>query len=172
MPRRAAPRGTRGPWETACADQGLDGRMQLVLVQPDAVLPDDVAADLQVPSGARGVHRRQLAVIGTADVVQVQDAWYPADLAAGTPLEQDGKIKGGIYGALTALGRTPTSARERITSRTPTAPEASQLNIGGKVPVIAVDRITKDQAGQPVEVLRVIAPADRVELVYDDLPLG
>ncbi|MFC7979863.1 UTRA domain-containing protein [Streptomyces cinereoruber] len=82
------------------------------------------------------------------------------------------KITGGVYGALIAAGHTPTTASETVSARPPTEKEATDLGIGGRVAVITVERVTKDHTGRPIEVLRAVAPADRLRFVYDDLPLS
>jgi GntR family transcriptional regulator len=66
----------------------------------------------------------------------------------------------------------PKSADERITARKPTTEEAAELSIGTGVPVLLVERVAHDEDGRPVELLRVIGAADRIELVYSDLPIG
>lgn len=165
------PAGTKGPWETTCAEQGLDGRMKVVDVAR-FLATDELAALLEVPSGSELVHRRRYAMLGEDDVVQLQHAWYPADLADQAELAGSAKVIGGIFGALAAAGHSPSSVSERVQSRMPSAAEASQLKISGKVPVLAVTRVTKDAEGRVLEVLQSAAPADRVELTYDDLPLG
>ncbi|MFZ3475945.1 GntR family transcriptional regulator [Streptomyces sp. 2.9] len=164
------PAGTKGPWETTCAEQGLDGRMKVVEVGRHHATAE-LAVLLDVPSGSELVHRRRHAMLGESDVVQLQDAWYPADLVDQTELAGAAKVVGGVFGALVAAGHSPSSVSERVQSRMPTAAEGSQLKISGKVPVIAVTRVTKNAEGRVLEVLQSTAPADRVELMYDDLPL-
>lgn len=160
--------GSKGPWETACAAQGLDGRMKVVHVArvqgPHSVLG--------VPADGEVVHRLRYAMIGADDVVQIQDAWYSADLADQAGISGEGKVEGGIFGALNAAGYRPFTASEQVESRRPTPSETARLKISGKVPVLAVERLTKDPSGRILELLRTVAAADRVQLVYDDLPLG
>jgi GntR family transcriptional regulator len=111
-------------------------------------------------------------MIGSDDVVQVQHVWYPADLADEAGISGEGKVRGGIYGALAASGYAPATASEQVDSRMPTLREAAQLKISGKVPVLAVERITKNAEGRVLEVQRTTAAADRIRLAYDDLPLA
>ncbi|MFI5867266.1 GntR family transcriptional regulator [Streptomyces sp. NPDC051546] len=165
-----SPGGARGPWETATAAQGLDGHMELVSVervQADA----ETAALLDLPEGEVLVYRLRHALIRPADVVQLQHAWYPAALAEQAGLDGMEKIMGGVFGALTASGHRPASATETVSARMPTEDEAAQLRIGGRVAVLTLTRLTLDAAGKPLEVLRAVAPADRLHLSYDNLPL-
>ncbi|MFG2299178.1 GntR family transcriptional regulator [Streptomyces sp. NPDC048603] len=165
-----APGGPRGPWEAATAAQGIDGDMRFIRV--DRVqAPADLAALLHLQEGEELVYRLRHALIRPDDVVQVQHAWYPAALAEAAGLDGNGKITGGVYGALVAAGHRPTVANETVTARMPTEEEASQLRIGGRIWVLALERLTLDADGQPLEVLRAVAPADRLQLSYDNLAL-
>ncbi|MFE7412911.1 GntR family transcriptional regulator [Streptomyces laurentii] len=165
-----APGGSRGPWETATAAQGLDGFMQLIRV--DRVPADaDVAELLELRPGDGLVYRLRHAIIRPDDVVQIQHAWYPKDLAEGAGIATTSKITGGVYGAFLAAGHELATASETISARPPTEQEAAELRIGGRVSVIALERVTKNRDGRPIEVLRAVAPADRVRFIYDDLPL-
>ncbi|MFI8258881.1 GntR family transcriptional regulator [Streptomyces filamentosus] len=165
------PGGTRGPWETATAAQGLDGHMRLINVER-VPAEADVAALLELQPGDGLVYRLRHAIIRPDDVVQVQHAWYPQALAEAAGIATTDKIVGGVYGALVAAGHAPATASETVAARPPTEQEAADLRIGGRIAVITVERVTRDQDGRPIEVLRAIAPADRLQFVYDDLPLG
>lgn len=164
------PGGTRGPWETATAAQGLDGSMRFVALER-VEAPADLAALLHLREGESLVYRLRHALIRPDDVVQVQHAWYPAALAEAAGLDRNEKVQGGVYGALTRAGHRPTTATETVTARLPTEDETSALRIGGRVWVLALERLTFGADGQPLEVLRAVAPADRLQLTYDSLPL-
>ncbi|WP_179892391.1 GntR family transcriptional regulator [Streptomyces sp. rh34] len=164
------PGGGKGPWETACAAQGLDGRMHLVSVTTEEA-PDDIAEILGIAPGDSVVHRRRNALIGD-EVIQSQHAWYPKSLADQAGLSGASKIEGGVFGAMTEAGFPPLSADEHVNAGTPKSDEAKELNIGIGVPVIRVQRITRTIEERVIEVLRVSAPSDRVELVYDRLPIS
>lgn len=165
-----APGAGGGPWETATAAQGLDGVMTLVSV--DQVQADQPLADLlQLQPGDALVYRLRHAVIRPDDVVQLQHAWYPRDIAEAAGIAGTAKVEGGIFRALTAAGFRPSLATESVESRPPTDDEARTLRIGGRVQVLTVERVTRDETGRALEVLRVVAPADRIRLTYDNLPL-
>lgn len=164
-----APGGTKGPWESATAAQGLDGGMT-VLPPERLEAPADIAAALNIAAGDPVIRRSRQATIG-AEVVQIQSAWYPLDIAAAAGLDGPGKVVGGILGAMTGAGLHPTEADERVTAWVPSPAEAAALSIGATVPVLLVERVTRDQTGRPIEVVRITGAADRLELVYDRLPL-
>lgn len=161
---------TRGPWERACDALGVDGHAELVGVERRGA-PADVAAALGVDEGDPVVCRRR-HMWARDQVAQVQAAWYPLALVDGTPLAEDATIGGGAYGALAAAGLAPASADVTVTARTPTLDERDVLGLGVGSPVLVVDRVTRDRRGRAVEVLRAVADADRVALVYDGLPVG
>ncbi|MFH8797691.1 GntR family transcriptional regulator [Streptomyces sp. NPDC017941] len=169
------PGGSKGPWETTTKAAGLDGTMRLMQVE-SVVASEDLAALLGLPAEAPLVYRLRHALIRSADgkdddVVQLQHAWYPQAIALSAGLDTGEKVVGGAYGALTAAGHRPASASESVAARAPSDDEAGQLRISGRVPVLTLERITRDASGQALEVLRAVAPADRLTLTYDDLPL-
>jgi GntR family transcriptional regulator len=160
--------GELGPFEAACKEQGLNGEMGKVKVE--RVRDPEVAALLGLPSQDDLACRRRQALID-GQVVQFQFAWYPIDVAETANLEREGKIEGGIYRALIEAGIPAVEADERVVARAPTKEEAADLGTGTGIPVITIQRISKDSAGRPLELLRVVAAADRLELSYDALPL-
>ena len=164
-----APGGARGPWESACHSQGIDGVTEVVGVGRQNA-PDDVAAALEIPPGTPVVYRRR-HMWARDQVAQVQEAWMPLALVAGSPLAGDGKIVGGVYGALAEIGHPPAAVTETVTARLPTSDETSVLGLGASTPALALERVTLDADGQPLEFLRAASDADRVEVVYDALPL-
>ncbi|MCX4721987.1 GntR family transcriptional regulator [Streptomyces virginiae] len=165
------PGGTAGPWEAAAAALGLDGRMQFVSVE--RVRADsNLAALLALTEGDELVYRVRHAVVLPTDVVQLQHAWYPASIAEAAGLDRNGKVEGGIYAALAAVGLEPATTSETVGARVPTEDEATELRIGGRVWVITMERITRDAQGRALEVMRAVAPADRLQLIYDNLPLA
>lgn len=164
------PGGASGPWETACAEQGLDGEMKTVTVDIRPIGRDD-AQLLGVEPGSDVTYRLRHACVG-GEVLQVQQAWYPAGVARQAGLGSPSKIRGGIYGALTAAGLPPVAVDETIRGRMPTREEADLMRTGTGVPLLTVERITRGAGGQVLELLRVTAPADRIEFVYNNLPLA
>lgn len=160
--------GERGPFEAACAEQGLSGVMKTVDV--DRVRDPAVAALLGLSSEDELVFRRREAFIDQ-QVVQFQEAWYPLDVAEAADLERREKIEGGVYRALIEAGIPAVSADERVGARMPTKEEADQLGTGTSTPVLTIERISRWADGRPIEVLRVVAAGDRMDLAYESLPL-
>lgn len=165
------PGGARGPWETATAEQGLDGRMEVDTPAAETFdAPADVAELLTLAPGAQVVRRKRRAMIG-ADVVALQEAWYPLDVAEAAGLDCPGKIQGGALGALISAGLLPAEADEYVTAEEPTSEQADRLAIGARVSVLVIDRVTRDRTGRVIELVRITGAADRLRLVYSPLPL-
>lgn len=161
--------GQDGPFEAACKAQGLVGEMRVV-GKPVRVRDPDIAALLGLDSGDDLVVRRREALIED-QAVQVQTAWYPVDVAEAAGLDREGKVDGGVYPALERAGIPAREADERVKARMPTREEAAQLGTGTAIPVLTIERISRTESGRPIELLRIVAAADRMELAYEGLPL-
>jgi len=165
--------GTRlGPWEIACARQGISGEMR-VIETGHGPADADVAVALGIPVGMEVVRRSRHAVIGngTVQVVQIHTAWYPAWMVEGTPVSRERKVTGGIYAALATAGHMPVTASETVTAREATDEETAELHMRSGA-VLVIERVTRDGAGRGLEWLRVVADPAHTVLAYDDLPLS
>lgn len=158
-----------GPWGAACEAAGMSGTVEMVEVARERA-DRDLADWLRISEGAEVIHRvRRMLTDG--QVAQIQDSWLPADLVEGGPLAGPEKVPGGTYAGLIAAGHPPVTVDERVVSRMPTSVEADVLGLGPGVPVLVITRTTYDAAQRVLEGLRVVAAADRTELLYDGLPL-
>lgn len=158
-----------GPWETACAEQGIEGRAVVVAVEREPASPP-VATRLHLDEGADVVRRSREMWAGD-QIAQLQDAWMPSALVEGTPLAGTEKILGGVYAAMTAHGFPPERASEEVIARMPTSDERARLGLADGAWVLEIWRVTRDPDGRVVEVLRTIANASMSALVYEDLPI-
>ncbi|MEV4559082.1 GntR family transcriptional regulator [Kitasatospora sp. NPDC049285] len=169
------PGGSFGPWESALAAQGLEGRMLLVATS-EGEAPASVAAKLRLTE-ARGytvVGRTRHAVLETAagdEVVQLQQAWYPVDVARAAGLDGDDKVVGGTLARLAAAGLVG-SASERVFLREATKAESGLLDLPPGSLVVQIERLLFDGDDRPVELLQIAADPSRTELVYDGLELN
>jgi DNA-binding GntR family transcriptional regulator len=158
-----------GPWETACALQGREGRSELVAV--DRVPADPrLARRLNVDEGTDLIHRQRNMTLD-GQVAQLQDAWMPAALVNGTPLATSERITGGVYAAMTQAGIRLASVSEELSARAAATDERKRLKLGDVTTVFEVWRTTRDHDDRIVEVLRVVADAQRCMFAYDNLPI-
>lgn len=164
-----SPGGTMGPWETACHQQGVAGEMRLMSVEREPA-DEETAAALRLEPGAEVCCRYRHA-FANGELLQLQWARYPGEFADRTPIGQKGKIVGGVLGALAGIGVHPSEASEEVEVDDPEPEECHTLSIGSRVKVLRLTRVTWD-GDKPMEVVNVVAPADRIKLVYDRLPLS
>ncbi|GIH95424.1 GntR family transcriptional regulator [Planobispora siamensis] len=151
-----------GPWQTACAAQGINGDMKAIEVVTESA-GADVAALLGMAAGELVVRRTRHATIDERPV-QIQHAYYPhASLAAGTALERPGRVEGGVYGLLASLGVQLTRCAVALESRQPTPEEAAELGLRTEA-VTVVERVSFTADGTPMEVLRITAVRTRFRL--------
>jgi GntR family transcriptional regulator len=156
-----------GPWETACAAQGLSGWTQVTEVS-EVAADDLVAGELGIEPGAPVIRRGNRMHVGD-HVAQLQETYLPLDLFAGTPLAGVDKITGGIYRGLADAGHPPAVADEVVTGRMPTPDEADALTLELGSPVLDLRRTTRDRAGRAVVHVHIVVSADRVSLAYRQL---
>jgi GntR family transcriptional regulator len=126
----------------------------------EVVPPADVAKIL----GDRAVLRHRL-LLHDSEPVELSWSYYPADLAIGTPLAEQKKIRGGAPRVLSDLGCPQTEYVDRITTRLPKTEELEALQLPYDVPVIRQFRVVRS-AERPVEVSVLIKGGHRFELEY------
>lgn len=155
------PGGTRGPWETACAAAGVNGTMVPIEVEREDA-DAEVAAALGLPDEARFTIRRSRQLHIDDLPIGTSTAWIPYDLARDTPLAGPGKIEGGVYGALTALGHRPTVAEFGWVLRWATPGEMAEFRPRAGL-VNVESRVTFDAEGNRIEYRVIIADSTRYQ---------
>lgn len=164
--RRYSGQGEVGPFTTAARAQGVAGQMTLVDVERLAA-PPEVAARLDLEDGAPVVRRRRRALID-GQPVQLQTSYFPLAVVEGTPLARARFLKRGTFATLRAIGRPPARISEEITAGPPTEAEAELLGPGA---VLRITRLARGTDGTALELLYVVAAADRFAFLYEDLPI-
>lgn len=156
-----------GPWEAACAEQGLAGRTEVTSVEHHEA-DQTVARELGLAPGDPVIRRVNRMYLGD-HVAQLQQTWLPAALFADTPLAAPGKITGGIYRGLADAGHPAAVADETVTGRRPTPDEADELCLDPGSPILDIRRTTRDRAGRAIVHTHIVISADRVSLTYRQL---
>jgi GntR family transcriptional regulator len=159
-----------GPWEVACRVAGVEPSIEMLNVQQEPA-SSDVAEKLGVEAGTP-VIRRSRRMLANDTPVQLHTTWMPLHLIEDSRLTEPGIVTGGIYGELTRIGHMPMSVSETLGARMPTKPESQEMRLPPRTPIITVERITRGGDGVVLELLRIASSADRVEITYEDLPLG
>jgi len=132
--------------------------------------PPEIAMRLDVDEGAEVIVRRRIFMLEGLPAA-LTDSYYPADVAAGTAIEQSARIRGGVHGLIEdpdgPIRRQVACSVDDITGRMPTPDEARDLNLPRGVPVFRVLRTVYDTEGRPLEVQDSVAAADRHEFRYE-----
>jgi DNA-binding GntR family transcriptional regulator len=141
--------GAGDAWKAEAAAAGRRGTQRLLDVR--TLTPsDEVRAALALGEGELAVVRSRLMLLDDVPV-EIADSFYPASLAASTPLAAPAKIKGGAVAVLASLGRAAASVIETITARLPRPDELDNLQIGPTEPLLVLMRISLDKGGLAVE---------------------
>lgn len=126
--------------------------------------PTEVAQELGLSADDRVIVRKRLMRHG-GDPVELDYSYYPADLARGTPLARNGRIRGGSPRVLAELGYPQDGFVDRVSSRMPTSEEIEVLDLP-QVPVIRQFRIMRSVGGRTVEVSVLVKGAHLYEVSY------
>jgi GntR family transcriptional regulator len=130
----------------------------------------EVATRLDIDEGSDVIVRR-LTFWLEGMPVALHDGYFPADLAAGTALEQPRRIRGGAHALIEdpegPIRRHIARSVDEISGRMPTPGEARELGLPPGVPVFRILRTVYDSEGRPVEVQDSVAAADRHGFRYE-----
>ena len=153
----AGPTSTPKPPPRACGPNGESSKSP-----PSALPPTLPNGSAQAGEQTVIVRRQQFFV--DDEPMQLSDGYYPAQIAAGTPIEQTAVIQQGSLAVIEVqdgpVRRRVVQFVEDLDIRMPTPSEAAALNIPPGVPVARVLRTAYDNHGTAVEVLDSILPAD------------
>lgn len=136
-------------WAAEAAEAGRRGTQRLLDARL-AAATDEVRAALHLGPAEQVVCRSRLMLLDGVPV-EIADSFYPASFAAGSPLAEPAKIRGGAVAALAALGRAATETAELVTARLPDKYEMDVLAITAQEPLLVLTRVSRDKAGEPVE---------------------
>ena len=154
----------RWAWGEQAEAQGMKGTQTMGKVR-EVPAPDEIADCLRLSEGAPVVLRSRTMLLDD-EPVELVDSYYPADIARGTPLAEQKRIRGGSPAALAQAGHAAVEYEERVRSRPATPEEARALGLVGGTPVLRLVRTLFDADDRAVEVCVMLMAADRVELRY------
>ncbi|MCX4693870.1 GntR family transcriptional regulator [Streptomyces sp. NBC_01408] len=157
--------GDTDAWSEEAKEAGRRGSQRIVHSGEDEA-PADVALTLGLMAGAAVVVRRRIIELD-GEPTELTDTYYPAAIAAGTPLAGTGKIRGGAVTLLAALGHVGVRVVESVTARMPDAEESEQLHLAAGEPVLQLARTTYDAADRPIQADVMVMPVGRQQLRYE-----
>ncbi|MGY4966762.1 GntR family transcriptional regulator [Streptomyces sp. 900105245] len=131
--------------------------------------PDDVREALGLPTGAsvlRRIYTRQHAKRAGVDR---STSYLPFDVISGNPDLLDSTKEpwpGGTMHQLHTIGVELDKIVDHVTCDMPTPEEIRDFDIPPQVPVVRIRKISYSTEGDPVELMDIPIPADRIELIY------
>ncbi|MDP4507017.1 GntR family transcriptional regulator [Nonomuraea turcica] len=130
-------------------------------VQP----PVEVADALGIAPNETAILRHRL-LLHAGEPIELSWSYYPASIAAGTPLAERKRIRGGAPQALADLGYPQQNLTDQISTRPPTPEEVEGLELPEEVPVIRQFRVIYSNNMQPVEASILVKGGHLYELKY------
>lgn len=168
--RRAERAAGRGAFLTDAAGgqwrPEVDVTLRVQTLDPEDTLASELLDELGLAPGAE-VFVRDRVMRADGAPVQLATSYLPRDLTRDTAIEQPGTGPGGIYARLEEAGHDLDHFIERVRVSAPTADEATRLGIGRGEPVLRITRLAYDRGGRTLELNRIVALADRFELIYE-----
>lgn len=127
--------------------------------------PTEIAEALNLASNGTAILRKRL-LRHDGDPVELSWSYYPAEIAAGSPLAGRTKIAGGAPQTLATLGYPQRDFTDRLSARLPTTEELEILDLPDDVPVIRQFRLIYSDKHRPVEASVLVKGAHLYELLY------
>jgi DNA-binding GntR family transcriptional regulator len=158
-------KGQGDAWSAEAAAQGRRGT-QRILHAGEVPASAEVARLLGVPECEPVVVRRRLILLDD-EPNELTDTYYPTAIARGTALAGTAKIPGGAVTLLPRLGHVGALVREDVTAGLPDEEEQHALRIAPTGPVLRLTRLTLDRDDRPIQVDRMVMPAQRQQLRYE-----
>ena len=150
-------------------EQGQRPEQRLLEVATIAA-PGEVALRLDLGDTGQAVVRRRVFLVNDQPVA-LCDSYYPAQWAAGTPIAEARRIRGGVHRVIEdpngPIRRHIARSVDELVARMPTPDEATAMQLPTGVPVVRVLRTIYDSNDHPLEVQDTVAAADRHEFRYE-----
>lgn len=156
--------GQADAWQQEAARHGHGGEQRLIAVQ-EVTAPARVARLLGLADGSPVVVRRR-AVQLDGRTVELTNSYYSTNIARGTALAEQRKIRGGAVTLLAELGYVGHARHEDVAAREPTGDERAALALGETEWVLDVCRLVVSSTNEPIEVTTMTMPARGRTLHY------
>lgn len=147
-------------WAADAARQGKIGTQRVLAVETGVPSPE-VRGALQLEPDEQVVSRRRL-VLADDQPVEIATSYYPARIAAGTPLAEAKKIKGGAVRVLAECGYPLEESVDFVTAEAPTAEDVRMLGLEPDQPVLVIRRTSGPAGRAPSEYAENRMAAGRV----------
>ena len=124
-----------------------------------------IARCLEIDEGDAVIVRRRLRTVD-GEPHNLNDTYYPMDIAQGTPIALPDDVTQGVIAFMREMGHVQVRYRDELAWRMPSPKESRTLDIPPGVPVLIQARTgyTKER---PVKVTVTTWPGDRARMIYE-----
>lgn len=143
-------------WTEETGSRGAQRLVEVTTKAPPAEIAAALGQEPDIPVIAR---RRVMTFDGVP--VELTDSYYPQSVAAGTPLAQRSKIRGGAPTALANLGYRIARVIEEVAQRPATPEESEALEITNGSAVLTLLRVSLSRSEHPVEASLMVMKGPR-----------
>lgn len=152
-------------WISDNAARGRAGSIDLLHVG-EVPAPAQVAAAFGLELGAPVVVRHQLLSLD-GDPAELVWSYYTTDVARGTRLAENRKIRGGTPTVLADLGFPMRNAVDQVLARLATVDEFIALKLPEDMPVLRQLRVVFTDNQRPIEVTVMVKAGQHYEIQYE-----
>jgi GntR family transcriptional regulator len=157
--------GGKYQWLTAAEQKGMVGRVELLGVE-EGKPPAAVREVFGLPEEGHAMLRRQVLYLDDQPC-ELVEVYFPLDLARGTAIAENRKIKGGAGRVLQEAGLPPLRCVDKVAARWPTPEQARVLQMPTKLPVLRQFRVTYSVDDRPIQVEIMAKAGHLYELEYE-----
>jgi GntR family transcriptional regulator len=162
---RPARSGHSYPWIAAAARRDRVGSSTLIEVG-ERPAPAQVASAFGLSPGELVVMRHQLLLLDE-EPAELVWSYYPTDVARGTALAENRKMKGGSPTVLDSLGYPLRNAVDQVGARFATVAEFVALKLPEDIPVLRQFRVAYTDQQRPIEVTVMVKAGQQYEVQYE-----
>jgi GntR family transcriptional regulator len=158
--------GERYRWLAEAERLGMSAESELLEVG-EVEAPLSVAKALGIAKGAPVVRRKQLLKLN-GEPAELVENYYPIEIARGTAIEINRKVKGGVPTLLAEMGYPFKRAVDRVSARTPTFEQGRLLKLPmPDLPVLRTFRVVYSADDVVIEVSVLAKAGHLYELEYE-----
>ncbi|PRY24043.1 GntR family transcriptional regulator [Pseudosporangium ferrugineum] len=152
-------------WITDNASRGRAGSIELLHVG-EVPAPAQVAAAFGLEAGTPVVVRQQLLSLD-GQPAELVWSYYTTEVARGTRLAENRKIRGGTPAVLAELGFPLRNAVDQVLARLATVDEFIALRLPEDMPVLRQLRVVFTEEQRPIEVTVMVKAGQHYEIQYE-----
>lgn len=157
--------GGKYQWITVAEQKGLTGKSELLAVE-EVVPPAAVRETFGLGEEEKALLRRQVLYLDDQPC-ELVEVYFPLDLAHGTPIAENRKIRGGAGRVLLEAGYPPLRCVDKVAARWPTPEQAKALRMPTKLPVLRQFRVTYSVDDKPIQAEIMAKAGHLYELQYE-----